>query len=190
MTATIMTMTTTTKTTTTTTNATAIEHPRLSLGGCYFDCTPRARRRLARRCCCHVRWQFARRCLCRAWPSRASVTCPLLPLLRVAIASTTICPLLHSLRRPSTCLASPLPCAPAICLSLPMLCVAITSVAVCVIALAARGHCKRGDLPVLAHAAPTTRPTLPLPRAPATLSCHQLPAALLLSSPAAESFFG
>ena len=70
------------------------------------------------------------------------------------------------------------------------------------IALAAHGHSGCGNLPVLAHAAPTTCLMLPLPcaplfclslhlpRAPATLSCHQLPAALLLSLPAAESFFG
>ena len=112
-------------------NATAIEHPCLLLDDCYFDCTPRARCRLAQRCCHRVRRRFARRCLCRAWPSCAPVSCPSLPLLRVAIASMTICLSLHSLRRPPTCPASPLPHAPAICLSLPLSCVAITSVAVC-----------------------------------------------------------
>ena len=71
-----------------------------------------------------------------------------------------------------------------------------------VIALAARGHRERGNLPVLAHAAQSTCLKLPSlcapsicqslysPRVLAMLSCHQLPAALLLSLPAAESFFG
>ena len=112
-------------------NATAIKHPHLSLGECYFDCTPCAHRQLARRCYCCVHRRFARRCLCRAWPSRAPAACPSLPLLQVAIASATICQSLHSLRWPSTFLASPLPHLPAICLSLPLLCMAITSMAVC-----------------------------------------------------------
>jgi hypothetical protein len=71
-----------------------------------------------------------------------------------------------------------------------------------VIAIVVRGHRERGNLPVLTDTAPTTRPMLPSPRAPlicpsthlpfapAMLSCHQLTAALLLSLPAAEFFFG
>ena len=78
-----------------------------------------------------MRRQFSSRRLCRECPLRAPATCPLLPLLCTAVASTKIGPSLHSLRRLSTFRMSPLPRAPAICLSLPLLCMAITSVAVC-----------------------------------------------------------
>jgi hypothetical protein len=55
-------------------NATAIKCPRPLLGDCYFDCTPCACRRIARRCCSRVGRQFARRHLCRTWPWRCRNT--------------------------------------------------------------------------------------------------------------------
>ena len=180
-------------------DATAIKCPCPLSGDCYFDRTPHTCRRLAQRRCHRVCGRLTCRPLCRAWPPCALVTRPSLPLLGVGIASTKICPSLHSPRRPSTYPMSLLPCAPAIWLSPPSSCVAIASVAVCPslllprVAIASAAIC-----PYLRT--PTTCPTSPLPRAlsiclsshlprmPVTLSCRQLPATLLLSSLAAESF--
>jgi hypothetical protein len=157
-------------------------------------------------------------CLTLLSPCALAIS-PLLPLPCMVIARAGDLPIIvlaargHIKRNDLFIVALPaqavnLPCIPVAARTgdLPVLALVVRGHHKCgslpIIALAARVHCKYGNLPLLAHTAPTTCLTLPLPRAPsicpssysqqplAILSCHQLPAALLLSSPAAESFFG
>ena len=121
----------------------------------------------------------------------------------MAIASATICPSSHSPRRPSTCPTSPSPRPLAMFPSLPSPFVAIASMAIC-LSLPLR-HVAITSTVIYSYSrtphTPTTCLTSPLPHtpkncpslhpmcAPDTLSHCQLSAALLLSLPAAESFF-
>jgi hypothetical protein len=149
----------------------------------------------------------------------APAICPSLPLPCVAIARAGDLPIVSlAARGHCHCNDLPIVALPAQAVNLPDIPIAaragglpvVTLVvhghhklgSLPVIALASRGHRKHGNLPILMHAAPTTCPTLPsprtslifpslhLPRTLAMLSYHQLPAALFLSSPAAEFFFG
>ena len=123
-------------------DATTIERPRLLLGDCYFDPTPRARRQLARcrRCrvrrqlpvvtftaCGHrARWRLACHCPCCAWPLQAQQFAHHCTPVATRAGDLTIVALVVCVH----CKRGSLP----------------------VIVLAARGHRKRGNLPVLAHA--------------------------------------
>ncbi len=124
-------------------------------------------------------------CPCCVWPLQAQ-------------QSVHCCTSPHRL---STCPTSLSPHAPEICLLFPLLCVAIASVAVCPslpllhVAIASAEICPYLGTPTTHLALPLLRmplicPSLHLPHAPATLSFCQLLTALLLTLPAAESFFG